>query len=111
MFQDDNGWSRRPSFFESISWNDRKSRYSQAKLEPCGLFRALKAVKVWIMGVKKPTIAADAKFTTFNPLPPWIAGILTCDFTLKHVSATCHKDTSLPRLPIFYLSSPGSMRF
>jgi hypothetical protein len=35
-----------PSRFGSITWNERESRYSQAKIELYGLFHVLKAAKV-----------------------------------------------------------------
>lgn len=58
---DDNG-CRHPSRFGSISWNDRESRYSQAKIELYGLFRALRAMKVWIIGVKTLVVEVDALY-------------------------------------------------
>jgi len=51
LLQLDDNNDRRPSQFGSITWTPRKSRYSQAKIELYGLFRALKAMKVWIIGV------------------------------------------------------------
>lgn len=41
---------RYPSRYGSITWNDRESRYSQAKLELHGLFRSLRAVRAYIYG-------------------------------------------------------------
>jgi len=101
LSQIDNNGKRRPARFGSIMWNERESRYSQAKLELYGLFRALKAVKVWIIGVKNFTIEVDAQYIKGmlnNPdiqpntsMNHWLAGIQTFDFKLRHVSATKHQ--------------------
>lgn len=53
---------RRPNRFGSITWNERESRYSQAKLELFGLFRALRACRIYIIGVKKLVVEVDAKY-------------------------------------------------
>ena len=53
---------RYPSCFGSITFNDRESRYSQAKLELYGLFRALKATQLYTIGAKKFVVEMDAKF-------------------------------------------------
>ena len=97
---DDNG-KRRPARFGSILWNDRESRYSQAKLELYGLFRALKSIKVWIIGIKKFTVEVDAQYIKGmlnNPdiqpnasMNRWLASIQTFDFKLRHVSAMKHQ--------------------
>jgi hypothetical protein len=44
---------RYPSRYGSITWNVTEQKYSQAKLELYGLFRALKAVKMYTVGLKK----------------------------------------------------------
>src|SRR5437588_2983548 len=89
-----------PACFGLITLNEVESRYSQAKLELYGLFRALRAVRVWIFGVPKLTIEVDAKYIKGminNPdLQPnasinrWIAGILLFDFELVHVPGDRH---------------------
>ncbi|KDQ13320.1 hypothetical protein BOTBODRAFT_97608, partial [Botryobasidium botryosum FD-172 SS1] len=76
------------------------SRYSQPKLELYGLFRALRDVRVFIIGLTKLTVEVDAKFIKGmlnNPdiqpnatINRWIAGILLFDFTLVHVPAERH---------------------
>ena len=53
---------RYPSRFGSITFNDRESRYSQAKLELYGLFRSLKHTQLYTIGVKKLIVEMDAKF-------------------------------------------------
>src|SRR5882724_9934688 len=41
-----------PSRFGSITWNERESRYSQAKIEIYGLWHTLQAYRLYIIGVK-----------------------------------------------------------
>jgi hypothetical protein len=83
-----------PSRFGSIVFNERESRYSQAKLELYGLFRALKATQLYTIGVKRFVVEMDAKFIkgmiknpTLHPndaISHWIAAILLFDFKLVH---------------------------
>jgi hypothetical protein len=91
---------RYPSRYGSITWNEREQRYSQAKIELYGLFRALKAVKIYIIGIQNLTVEVDAKYIKGminNPdiqpnasINRWIAGILLFDFKLKHVPGKDH---------------------
>ena len=91
---------RYPSRYGSITWNETEQKYSQAKLELYGLFRALKAVKMYIIGVKNFVVEVDAKYIKGminNPdiqpsatINRWIAGILMYTFQLRHVSAKDH---------------------
>jgi hypothetical protein len=91
---------RYPSRFGSIAFNERESRYSQAKLELYGLFRALKATQLYTIGVKRLVVEMDAKFIkgmlnnpTLHPndaVNRWIAAILLFDFELIHVPAEKH---------------------
>jgi len=91
---------RYPSRFGSLTFNDRESRYSQAKLELYGLLRALKQTQLFTIGVKKLIIEMDAKFIkgmlnhpTLHPndaINRWIAAILLFDFELVHVPAEKH---------------------
>ncbi|KAG9219834.1 hypothetical protein CCMSSC00406_0009390 [Pleurotus cornucopiae] len=95
-----NDSKRYPSRFGSITWNERESRYSQAKNELYGLFRALQATKLWLVGVKKLVVEVDAKYIKGminNPdihpnatINRWIAGILLFDFELRHVPGKSH---------------------
>ena len=62
LSQVDNNAKHHPARFGSIMWNDRKSRYSQAKLELYGLFRALRSIKVWIIGIKNFTVEVDTQY-------------------------------------------------
>ena len=100
LFQLDDDGHRQPSRFGSITWTARKSRYSQAKIKLYSLFRALKTMKVWIIGVWNLTIEVDAKYIKGminNPdvqpnasMNQWIATILLFDFKLKHVLGSRH---------------------
>ena len=51
---------RYPSRFGSITWNERERNYSQAKIELYGLMRALRAFRVFIVGLKNLTVEVDA---------------------------------------------------
>ena len=53
---------QQPSCFGSITWTALKSRYSQAKIDLYGLFRALKAMKVWIISIRNLTVKVNAKY-------------------------------------------------
>jgi hypothetical protein len=91
---------RYPNRFGSITWNDRESRYSQAKLKIYGLWRSLRAVWLHIIGVKNLVVEVDAQYIKGmlnNPdIQPnaavnrWIVGIKLFDFTLVHVPAEKH---------------------
>jgi len=79
-----------PSRFGSLTLSERENRYSQAKLELFGLFRALKDCQIWIIGVKNLVVEVDAKYIKGminNPnIQPnatincWILAILLFDF-------------------------------
>lgn len=91
---------RYPSRFGSITWNEREQRYSQSKIELYGLFRALRNVRIYIIGVKNFAVEVDAKYIKgminnpdFQPnatINRWIAGILLFDFKLRHVPGKEH---------------------
>ena len=91
---------RYPSRFGSITFNERESRYSQAKLELYGLLRALKHTQLYTIGVKRFVVEMDAKFIkgminhpTLHPndaVNRWISAILLFDFELVHVPAERH---------------------
>ncbi|KAJ3980074.1 hypothetical protein F5890DRAFT_1388993, partial [Lentinula detonsa] len=73
------------------------SRYSQAKLELYGLFRSLRATRLWLAGIQNLVVEVDALYIRGminNPdvqpnaaINRWIAGILLFTFTLVHVPA------------------------
>jgi len=92
---------RHPSCFGSISWNERESRYSQAKLELYGLFRALRASCLYLIGPPNLIVEVDTSYIKGmlrNPniqpnasINRWIAAILLFDFKLIHIPAEKHK--------------------
>lgn len=56
-------WLLIPRLLQSATFlSERESRYSQAKLELFGLFRALKDCRIWIVGVKNLVVEVDAKY-------------------------------------------------
>lgn len=95
LSQEDGNGRRRPARYGSITWNEREARYSQAKIELYGLFRALKNLRVYIIGVSKLVVEVDASYIKGmlnNPdiqpnaaMNRWIVGILQFDFELRHV--------------------------
>jgi transposase InsO family protein len=98
LLQEDENGQLRPVRYGSIPLNERESRYSQPKLELYGLFRALRAWRIYLIGVKKLIVAMDAiavKGILINPdihpsntINRWIQGVLLYDFEFKHVPAT-----------------------
>jgi hypothetical protein len=96
-----------PSRFGSITWDERESRYSQAKLELYGLFRALKATRMYLVGIKDLMVRVDAKYIKGmlkNPdIQPnatincWIAAILFFDFAIEHTPGITHAPDGLSR--------------
>ena len=101
LSQLDEEGKRRPARYGSLPMNEREARYSQPKLELYGLYRALRHWRVHLVGVKKLTIEVDAKYINGMLKEPdlqpnaamnrWIQGILTFDFTLKHIPAAKFK--------------------
>ena len=95
--------------FGSITLNDRERRFSQPKLEIYGLFRALRALRLYLIGVRNLVVEVDArsiKGMLANPdispsasINRWIVSILTFHFTLVHVPGTSHGPDGLSRRP------------
>jgi hypothetical protein len=95
--------------FGSIALNEREQRFSQPKLELYGLFRALRAYKIFIVGVRNLIIEVDARYIRGmlnNPdiapsasLNRWIVSILTFHFELRHVPGKQHGPDGLSRRP------------
>ncbi|KAJ2923743.1 hypothetical protein H1R20_g13351, partial [Candolleomyces eurysporus] len=91
---------RYPSQYGSITWNGTERRYSQSKIKLFGLFRALKDVRIYIIGVQNLVVEVDARYIKGminNPdiqpnatINRWIAGILLFHFKLCHVPARLH---------------------
>ena len=104
--EEDSKW-RYYNRFGSITLNPRESRFSQPKLELYGLFRALSALKLRLLGVRNLVVKTDAgyiKGMLANPdLQPsaainrWIMGILTFHFKLVHVPGKKHAPDGLSR--------------
>jgi hypothetical protein len=100
LSQDGVDGKRRPARFGSISWNEREARYSQPKVELYGLFRALRALRVHLIGIRNLIVEMDAQFIRGmlrNPdiqpnatINRWIAAILLFDFKLVHIPADKH---------------------
>ena len=101
LMQEDEVGRRRPSRYGSIAWNEREARYSQAKLELYGLFRALRSSRLHLVGLPRFTVEVDAKYIKGmlnNPdiqpnatINRWIMGIMLFDFDLVHAPAKDHK--------------------
>ncbi len=78
--------------FGSIPFNNRERRFSQPKLELYGLFRALRAYKIFIVRVRNLIVEVDARYIKGmlnNPniapstsINRWIVSILTFHFEL-----------------------------
>ena len=93
--------------FGSITLNEREARFSQPKLELYGLYRALRSLKLYLLGVRNLIIEVDAKYIKgmlANPdiapsasINRWILGILMFHFTLVHVPGTHHGPDGLSR--------------
>jgi len=84
--------------FGSCTFNDAESRYSQAKLELYGVFRAVKDLRHCIWGIHI-RIDIDAKFLIEMvkqpdlpnaPMTHWISYIALFDYVMNHVPAQSH---------------------
>jgi hypothetical protein len=90
-----------PARYGSLPLPDAATRYGQSKLELYGLFRALKAYRIHLVGVPELIVEVDAssiKGMLNNPdsqaaasVNRWIQGILLYDFTLVHVPGNKHR--------------------
>lgn len=95
--------------FGSITLNDREARFSQPKLELYGLYRALRSLKLYLIGVRNLVVEVDARYIKGmlqNPdiapsasINRWIIAILTFHFELVHVPGTSHGPDGLSRRP------------
>ena len=102
--------------FGSITLNDRERRFSQPKLEVYGLFRSLRALRLYVIGVRNLVIEVDARYIKGmlqNPdivpsasINRWIVSILTFHFTLVHVPGHRHGPDGLSRRP----RQPGDLQ-
>lgn len=53
---------RYPNRFRSLNWNERESCYSQPKIEIYGLWCAMRAMQLYLLGVPRLVIEVDAQF-------------------------------------------------
>ena len=93
--------------FGSITLNEREARFSQPKLELYGLYRALRALKAILIGVRNLIVEVDAAYIKGmlrNPdiapsasINRWIVSILMFHFTLVHVPGSHHGPDGLSR--------------
>ncbi len=100
LLQDCEDGQHCPSCFSSIGWNERKSRYSQPKIELYGLFCTLRALHMHIVGITNLVVEMDAQYVhgmLSNPniqpnaaINRWIVAILLFNFKLVHVPADKH---------------------
>ena len=95
--------------FESITLQDQESRFSQPKLEIYRLYRALRKLRLYLIGVRNFIIEVDARYIKGmlqNPdiapsasINHWILSILTFHFELVHIPGVMHGPDSLSRCP------------
>ena len=100
LLQIDETGKRRPARYGSIPLNAVEAKYSQPKLELYGLFRALRAFRLYLIGIKTLIVEVDAKYIKGMLNAPdllpnaamnrWIQGIMLFDFVMKHVPGRTH---------------------
>ena len=93
--------------FGSLTLNERECRFSQPKLELYGLYRALRQLKLYLIGVRNLIVEVDAKYIKGmlkNPdiapsasINRWIVSILMFHFELVLVPGTHHGPDGLSR--------------
>ena len=93
--------------FGSITLNEREARFSQAKLELYGLYRTLRSLKLYLIGIRNLIVEVDAKYikgmldhpdiAPSASINRWIVSILMFQFTLVHVPGTHHGPDGLSR--------------
>ena len=93
--------------FGSITLNEREARFSQPKLELYGLYRAVRALKLYLIGCRNLIIVVDVQYIKgmlANPdiapsasINRWIISILVFHFTLVHVPGSFHGPDGLSR--------------
>jgi hypothetical protein len=93
--------------FGSITLNEREARFSQPKLELYGLYRTLRALRLYLIGLRNLVVEVDAKYIKgmlANPdiapsasINRWIVSILMFQFELVHVPGSFHGPDGLSR--------------
>jgi len=96
--------SNKPRIQYFAKW---ESRFSQSKLELYGLYRALRSLKLYLIGLRNLIVEVDAKYIKgmlANPdivpsasINRWILGILMFQFTLVHIPGSHHGPDGLSR--------------
>src|SRR3981189_3153060 len=97
------------SRFCSITLNDRESKYSQPKLEIYGLYRALRSLRLYLIGVRNLVVEVDARYIKgmlANPdispsasINRWIVTILMFHFEFVHIAGSHHRLDGLSHHP------------
>ena len=111
LSQYDDNHRKRPARYGSIPMTKRESQYSQPKLELYGLYKALRAYRLYLTGVKNLEVEVDAQYIKGMLNEPdlqpnatinrWIQGVLLFTFKLIHVPADKHKGPdALSRRPL-----------
>ena len=93
------------SHFGSITLNKQEAWFSQAKLEIYGLYYALQALKLWIIGTQNLVVEMDMQYmkgmlhhpniAPSTVINRWILAILTFYFELVYVPDKVHGPDSL----------------
>ena len=101
--------------FGSIALNKREHWFSQPMLELYELFCALRAYKIFIVGVRNLIVEVDARYIKGmlnNPdtvpsasINCWIVSVLTFHFELRHVPGKQHGPDRLSQRP----PQPGNL--
>ncbi|PLW57900.1 hypothetical protein PCANC_01042 [Puccinia coronata f. sp. avenae] len=89
--RDENGWDR-PALYESLLFSDVESRYSQPKLELCGVARILKKLQTILWGQHfELQVDAQSLIQMINtpslpnaPMTRWVAFIQLFSFDIVH---------------------------
>ena len=95
--------------FGSITLNEREARFSQPKLELYSLYRTLRALRLYLIGLRDLVVEVDAKYIKgmlANPdiapsasINRWIVSIMMFQFELVHVPGSFHGPDGLSRRP------------
>ncbi len=103
----DNPRLRYFSRFGSITLNEREARFSQPKLELYGLYRSVRALRLYLIGLRNLVVEVDAKYIKgmlSNPdiapsasMNRWIISIMLFHFDLVHVPGSFHGPDGLSR--------------
>ena len=100
LYQLDKQGRRKPSRYGSLAWTEREAQYLQLKLELHGVFHALKALWLHLIGLPMFHLEVDMKYIKGmlndpdiqpnNVINRWIASILLFNFELVHVPGRDH---------------------